>query len=606
MLGNFLKIILEIKSRLYDVKNKLLLIPEGRQIEILIHLIDSNPSSLIYKPRFVTQEEDIPENIKSEIIQIFDDLNYHLLEYSPNSFEYIEKIIDLSPENKDSLIFLLEKDVYATDEVYGEYLVEMRNEEYEISYYRREKKVKILPLKPLSIDLEDFIKKDAILQIQNQVEKLWKTIENEIERCENRYKAQKIKGKEEKINLLRSLLGKKECEYLDFKLHMHRVNDEDLKKKIHQQKEFLKDILGLINNRKIETDSHEGYLIIGVEEKLGKFTGNHKNVEFSDYQLVRQLIKVYIQPLIEIKIEEYFLLNIDSGIQISTDFLQNSNRIILIIFYFELGIVYELKKRIGNPSLNIGFFNEGTSFIRDGSHTRRMTQQDRRKIMSLRYEIYDIEEVDQMSYYESDEELSSREINNEINTDLISNYVEILKTTELSLDSQWDLLSSIKDQMNIFIHFYDKNRQFKPFIFDFIKYACDVIKHNNNKITRRLLFFLDDLSAIPEVLKYIKNHCLKNLEFLFKEGEFYSHLISLLYSCGYYKDLFKEIFTAINNNNIKYLESLIYLDFQDPQFKNNKWDYIQKLIEQKESSHQQEQKSMVKAIDKLIRKLELL
>ncbi|HEC37918.1 hypothetical protein LCGC14_0757120 [marine sediment metagenome] len=566
MLDNFLEKVLDIKSRLNDLKSKTLLIPEGRQIEVISNQIENNPSILIYKPRFVTKEENIPQDIKSEIIKIFDDLDYNLLEYSPNSFEYIEKIKDLSPENKESLIFLLEKDIYATDKVYGEYLVETRNEEYKISYYRREKKVKNLPLKPTSIDLEDFIKNNAILQIQNQVEKLWKIIENEIDRCENRYKAQKIKDKEEKIKLLGNLLEKKECEYLDFKLHMHRLNDKDPKTKIHQQRELLKDILGLINNKKFDTDSNEAYLIIGVEEKFEKFTGNHVNVEFSDFQLIKQLIKIHIEPLIETKIDEYFLLSSDNGIQISTDFLQNSNRIILCIFYFELGIVYELKKRIGNPSLNIDFFNEGTSFIRDGSHTMRMSQQDRRKIMSLRYEIYDFEEVDQVDYYEPDEELSSREINYEINVDLISNYIEILKTTELSLDSQWDILSPIKDQIDIFINFYDKNKQSKSIIFDFIRYACDYIKDNNDKITRRLLFFLDDLSGIPAVLKYIKIHCLKTFEFLFKKGEFYSHLISLLNSCGYYNDLINEVFIAIDKNNVKYLESLIYLDFQDPQF----------------------------------------
>lgn len=606
MLDSFLKIILEIKSRLYKVKKNVLLIPEGRQIEISSNLVEDSSTTFIYKPRFVTKEEDITQNIKSDLIKIIDDLNYHLLEYSPNSFEFIGNIIDLSSQNKDSLIFLLEKDIYATDEVYGEYLVEIKNDEYEISYYRRDIKVKILPLKPLSIDLEDFIIKDAILQIQNQVEKLWKIIENEIERCENRYKAQKIKDREERIKLLSSLLEKEECEYLEFKLSMHRISDEELKTKIFQQKELLKDILGLINNRKIENNLHEAYLIIGIEEKNGKFTGNHMNVKFSDNQLLRQLINGYIQPLIELKIEEYYVLNDDQGIQISTESLQNSNRILLLIFYFELGIVYELKKKIGNPSINIDFLYEGTSFIRDGSHTRRMIQQDRKKIMSLRYEIYDFEEVDQMSYYEPDEELSSSEINFEINSDLISKYIEILKTTELSLDSQRDIISSIKDQIDIFIHFYDKNIQFKSVIFDFIKFACYFIKDCNTKIMHRVLLILDNLSSIPEVLKFIKIHCFKNFELLFKKGEVYSNLISLLYSCGYYKDIFKEIFTAIEDNKEEYLKSLIFLEFHDSKFKSKKWDFIQKLIELKESSHQQEQKFMISLIDRLIRKLEKL
>jgi len=51
--------------------------------------------------------------------------------------------------------------------------------------------------------------------------------------------------------------------------------------------------------------------------------------------------------------------------------------------FYDIGAVYEIKKRFGNPNLSVEYYYEGSSFTRDGSHTRRMIETDRVKIRNL-------------------------------------------------------------------------------------------------------------------------------------------------------------------------------------------------------------------------------
>lgn len=45
-------------------------------------------------------------------------------------------------ESKNSIIFLLERDIWETDEVYGDYLIEKIENYTKISYFRFDKKIK--------------------------------------------------------------------------------------------------------------------------------------------------------------------------------------------------------------------------------------------------------------------------------------------------------------------------------------------------------------------------------------------------------------------------------------------------------------------------------
>jgi hypothetical protein len=86
--------------------------------------------------------------------------------------------------SKKSIIFLLEEDVWCTDEVYGKYLIEESQDGITISYSRRKRKMKQITLKSEDdSDIKDWICEDAISQIKNQFEFLWVKLETEIQVC---------------------------------------------------------------------------------------------------------------------------------------------------------------------------------------------------------------------------------------------------------------------------------------------------------------------------------------------------------------------------------------------------------------------------------------
>ncbi len=88
--------------------------------------------------------------------------------------------------SKKSILFLLECDVWETDETFGSYLSEIHDDTTEISYYRFFHKFKTYSLKDMNASArEEWIKQDAVNQINLQFQILWKQIEKEIISCED-------------------------------------------------------------------------------------------------------------------------------------------------------------------------------------------------------------------------------------------------------------------------------------------------------------------------------------------------------------------------------------------------------------------------------------
>ena len=176
---------------------------------------------------------------------------------------------------------------------------------------------------------------------------------------------------------------------MDFKSHMYKLNSENIKTKLAQKKEFLKDILGLINNKRYDDNFGKAYLIVGVSEEGGEYNGIHRNIDNVNKQSIIQILNEFIFPSIDIEINEYYISGDKDNLLFSNVNKKEYDRIILLTLKYEVGIVYELKKKIGNPAENVKFYYEGTSFTRDGSHTRRMMQLDRYKIMNLRGDLHE-------------------------------------------------------------------------------------------------------------------------------------------------------------------------------------------------------------------------
>ena len=606
-----LTVISSVKSRIQNVKEVLLKIPEQRKLKCPFKQIDKNPPKFIYKPRFVFANEAISQNVKIELLKIIDDIHLYLKQYSTDKFVILKDIIDTDPDNKNSIISLLENDVYKTDHVYGEYLVEIKEDYYEISYYRRDKKVLTLPNQPKTTNLEDFVKSDAINQIQTQFIKLWSVLENEIERCKNQYLSKLEIEKEGEVRVIKQLLAHKECEFLDFKSHMYKLNSENIKTKLEQKKEFLKDVLGLINNKRYDDNFGKAYLIVGVSEEGGEYNRIHRNIDTVNKQSIIQILNEFIFPSIDIEINEYYISGDKDNILFSNVNKERYDRIILLTLKYEIGIVYELKKKIGNPAENVKLYYEGTSFTRDGSHTRRMMQQDRYKIMNLHGDIhegddiiYDIRELSLENSFPDDKKHLMK-------ADLIENYINLIETKDLTHNSLMKLLESIEREILVIIHFQTQNKKFIPTIIKFIEFSCRYLEKKEIIPSRKLFYLLRELSSVPEILREINRICLTSLIKRYQTGERDWHFINLLKNCGYFKDLFEEILKAIDSKDIELLTNLTGLEFKVHDFDHDKWKMITTLIERKETLNRDEggnlsadDQRIVKYIDNIIKKIE--
>ena len=60
---------------------------------------------------------------------------------------------------------------------------------------------------------------------------------------------------------------------LSLKSKIYEIQTLNEKRKVHQRKEFIKDVLGLINNKSKENNTGKAYLLIGIDEKKEKYNG---------------------------------------------------------------------------------------------------------------------------------------------------------------------------------------------------------------------------------------------------------------------------------------------------------------------------------------------
>jgi hypothetical protein len=162
---------------------KLYAIPQNRAMKYHEELKDE---LLLGKPRFTERiltwnTQDLTElhNHLQNIWDFFQVNSYWFDDGLKHLIEYDKRRI-----SKKSIIFLLEQDIWCTDEVYGEYLIEETNDETIISYHRFDQKIQQFQFKKMSFDeRKAWICQNAIEQIQNQFTNLWKIIENEIIIC---------------------------------------------------------------------------------------------------------------------------------------------------------------------------------------------------------------------------------------------------------------------------------------------------------------------------------------------------------------------------------------------------------------------------------------
>lgn len=172
--------ILEVHKKLYE---QLVEIPEKREMTYVEEIKDNTTMG---KPRFKNPKYQLPKDLW---VNLRDHLQNIWNFFDKYSYWFDSTIIPLlhSDErrvSKKSIIFLLEEDVWSTDEVYGDYLIEDRLGVISISYSRRDRKLLQVILQPnKESEIKEWICKDAIRQIQIQFKFLWDKLETEIQVC---------------------------------------------------------------------------------------------------------------------------------------------------------------------------------------------------------------------------------------------------------------------------------------------------------------------------------------------------------------------------------------------------------------------------------------
>ena len=170
------KRILDKHKKLGD---KLVLTPESREINFYS---ESKNGVKFGKPRFSPAFQSLKPALLRELMQ-------HLQSicslFDNNEYYYDDLIAFLiqkqSFSEKGSIAFLLQHDVWETDEVYGLYLIDIREESTEISYYRRKTKYQPTTIRQTGKEeIEEYILNDAIKQIKRQFSYYWSSLEERI------------------------------------------------------------------------------------------------------------------------------------------------------------------------------------------------------------------------------------------------------------------------------------------------------------------------------------------------------------------------------------------------------------------------------------------
>jgi len=175
----------ELLEKHKKLEGKLREIPYKREMRVNFN---KENSLCIAKPRFTEPKYSWPKTLLELLLnhlqEIWDFLQKYHYYFDEKVISFIHK--DYRRSRKDSIIFLLERDVWETDEVYGNYLVERKKDKIIVSYYRREERRKTyeLDLMPKE-ELEKWIMDDAKNQIISTFDYKWGLLETEIDTCVN-------------------------------------------------------------------------------------------------------------------------------------------------------------------------------------------------------------------------------------------------------------------------------------------------------------------------------------------------------------------------------------------------------------------------------------
>ncbi|MHA1647250.1 MAG: hypothetical protein ACTSVL_06735 [Promethearchaeota archaeon] len=166
-----------------SLKKTLLIIPDSRK---MIFNEEKDGNIWFGKPRFIPPnynfDASVLTKLKNHLQSIWNFFQLHSYWFDKTIYPLLAW--DQRRAEKGSIIFLLEKDVWNTREVYGKYLIEVGKTQTEISYHRFDNKYNKQTLDTIeNEEIKKYILDDARSQIKRQFLYLWEKLESEILSC---------------------------------------------------------------------------------------------------------------------------------------------------------------------------------------------------------------------------------------------------------------------------------------------------------------------------------------------------------------------------------------------------------------------------------------
>ncbi|RLF81170.1 hypothetical protein DRN44_06180 [Thermococci archaeon] len=363
-------------------------------------------------------------------------------------------------------------------------------------------------------------------------------------------------------------------EYKDYK------TNDDVKR---HQDEIIDCIVALANKR-------GGYLIIGVDDD--------KNLVYAN-NIVFPLFKDQVEKWIDSFVDPRGLLDMQIK-RVSDD----KGQCIIIYVNSKPGVCFARRKEGREKGVTSYFFP-----YRIGGSTKKLNFEDFFKIYVQKF----LESLAVSSELIKKEEEKMHPIRVRVisgkekpfNSELVNNYINILRTLKLSTKNIDRLLQSIRNEV---LKVYSRrkiNEEDLPAIKNLVAFACEFIKNTDEGMTKKIFGILYLLTKVPETLHIVKETCYDYLKEIYEHGKRYDDLVKILDACGFFGDRIDGIMKAIESRDQKLLDILVSrLDFAA--VKERKFELIKELVLKTNSLDQERDKEIINKVFNLITQLEEL
>lgn len=338
-----------------------------------------------------------------------------------------------------------------------------------------------------------------------------------------------------------------------------------------QRDDILKAVCGLANNK-------GGYFLIGFDND-GKTV--YSNI---DYDVFTEKLDNWVNDLVEPR-----------GVRYSPDRVTDDSRQCIVVYVdTSPGACYALRIR---KAYRFPYRTYGS--------TRFYSFEDFFKIYVHKF-LKDVAVSGEFVKGEEEPPLISfvggRSEEGPFDSELVNNYVDMLKTMELSSESAYFLMQSISNEAYKVFHKREIDEENLPVIENLVEFACEFMKDKDENVMKRILNILILLTRAPQTLEVLQQTCFEYLKGLYEKGERHKDLVKILDACGHFGDRIDEIMKAIENREQELLDILVSrMDFEE--IRENRFELIKELVAKMDALDPDKDKVIVDKIIYIIRQL---